>query len=171
MLVKTLLIWTECFTSHPRYICAMLAQLNANELEWGKEICCLTSRIWAILMLKEILILELPNAIWEWTWRGGLNFFDNLNILSWKIYKLFGIQHILKFIEFWHGGRKPVTRNNCTNYFAYMEASQLLNSWLFKLSTLFFLFESQAPNLNSIGNYHIFSELLWCINAVISIYL
>lgn len=100
---------------------------------WGKEVCCLTSWLWAILMLKEILILELPNAIWEWTWRGGLNFFDNLNILSWKIYKLFGIQHILKFIEFWHGGRKPVTRNNCTNYFAYMEANQLLNSWLFNL--------------------------------------
>jgi hypothetical protein len=41
----------------------MLAQLNADELDWGKEVCCLTSRLWAILMLKEILILELPNAI------------------------------------------------------------------------------------------------------------
>ena len=64
-----------------------------------------------------------------------------------------------------------MTRNNCTNYFAYMEASQLLNSWLFNLSTLFFLFESQSPNLNSVGNYHIFSELLRCINAVILIHL
>ena len=62
MLAKTLWVWTECFTLHPRYICALLTQLNADELDWEKEDCCLTSWLWAILTLKEILILELPNA-------------------------------------------------------------------------------------------------------------
>lgn len=62
MSAKTLRVLTECVTLHSGSICALMAQLSAEELGWEKEDSRFTSWLWAILMLKEILILELPKA-------------------------------------------------------------------------------------------------------------